>query len=632
MERFILERGRGAKNRDLAHVLGITCEEVDRVKNTGAMRKRKCNVEFAPLFRAWHGRDPIEADWPPLEKNHRGSYEWQGPELALCASLVGTMGIPEIASVLTARLRKVTRDRKATRTRFAVQVRIARMGLTSYDIVGGITLSDAGRELGSVHIVRQAVSSKALKAFRVGRLWVIRREEWARWKSEKDEVPDGFIGLGTIREKLGLKSDSKLPEYASHGYIPTAVLLNTHTPGMKSTGRGTWYVDAEVARKMVLDRRRGRPMPWFGKPSPGNLKATWKKLATRWHPESCLKCADIWGKAGRPRLFDDFAKRYPPLDLSDKRHCTRPWRPGLTLHQLTRFVGHDIGYVRRAMQNKQFEAFKHGGEFYVKQADATAWKGRHAPSGDGEKSWISFSTAKRYFDFNARELRAFIAKRQLPSKIITAKGPGYGELYVQRHRCRILRERQGWDINEASRRARCSVTKMREHLKAIKFEGDRIPWTVVDTIRARLNYNNGVTIEQAARRLRVPLEWVKAQRDAGTITLLRSVKDRREAVISEPMLRRLREVLAKRRKPNAPRLGSEWLNCTQAALDAGVSLTTVKRWARDGALTARASADGPRYKVGSVRRRARSYWRKSHFVNPALLRLRPAWLPERRAS
>src|SRR3546814_6703713 len=94
------------------------------------------------------------------------AYEWQSPELALLASLVGQLGLKDIATTLTQRLRKITGDDDAQRTHLAVQNWITRLGLQASDVLGGITVSDAGREIGSVAIVQHAIRQKHLRANR----------------------------------------------------------------------------------------------------------------------------------------------------------------------------------------------------------------------------------------------------------------------------------------------------------------------------------------------------------------------------------------------------------------------------------------------------------------------------------
>ena len=93
--------------------------------------------------------------------------------MALLATLVGRLGNTEIATVLTNRLRKLTGDRRAKRNRVAIQVRTNKIGMQSSDVVGGITTTQAGREIGSLAVVHQMIYKKQLRPFRVGRLYVI---------------------------------------------------------------------------------------------------------------------------------------------------------------------------------------------------------------------------------------------------------------------------------------------------------------------------------------------------------------------------------------------------------------------------------------------------------------------------
>ena len=64
-------------------------------------RRARRRKNFVALFQLWHGREPEEGDWPTPRKVRCGEYEWQAPELALLASLVGRLGKAEIAQALT---------------------------------------------------------------------------------------------------------------------------------------------------------------------------------------------------------------------------------------------------------------------------------------------------------------------------------------------------------------------------------------------------------------------------------------------------------------------------------------------------------------------------------------------------
>lgn len=182
-ERFVIEHGHHAVGRDLAFILGQPAEEIDRLRAGGVCSKARARTSFGELFRLWHGRVPEEADWPPPRISGAGKYEWQPPELALLASLVGRLGKEEIAQVLTERLRRLTGDHAASRSLHAVQVGINRIGMQAKDVVGGITTADAGKEIGSLAMVNQAIHKGDIRAVRVGRLWVIPRDAWAAWKA-----------------------------------------------------------------------------------------------------------------------------------------------------------------------------------------------------------------------------------------------------------------------------------------------------------------------------------------------------------------------------------------------------------------------------------------------------------------
>ena len=123
----------------------------------------------------------------------RGAYEWPPLEVAFLATLVGSMSVVQIAEVLTARLKAITKDVQAQRTPAAVQSQIARMGLQTSDVLGGIAASAAGREIGSYTLVHQAIRAGQLKTRRVGRLLVISHQQWATWKTRIQAPPEGFV-------------------------------------------------------------------------------------------------------------------------------------------------------------------------------------------------------------------------------------------------------------------------------------------------------------------------------------------------------------------------------------------------------------------------------------------------------
>ena len=153
---FVHAYGWRVPPRHLGHVVGQTEEAIRRYRANHAVRPHADPLTFATLFTMWHGHPPDDADWPVPLRRARHGYEWLGPEYALLATLVGTTGVDRIAQILTTRLRQVTGDGDAVRTRASVQSAIARIGLQTGDVVGGIALADAGREFGSYAVVHAA--------------------------------------------------------------------------------------------------------------------------------------------------------------------------------------------------------------------------------------------------------------------------------------------------------------------------------------------------------------------------------------------------------------------------------------------------------------------------------------------
>src|SRR5438045_1746475 len=142
---FVLAHGGRSRVHELAAVVGRPTEDVQRLRNTGACRRQRKAKSFSELFSLCHGRAPEEEEWPlPRKWGARGRYEWQPPEVALLASLVGRLSAADIARTLTARLRERTGDLSAERSRQAVQVRVNLIGLQiSKDVIGGVTTAEA---------------------------------------------------------------------------------------------------------------------------------------------------------------------------------------------------------------------------------------------------------------------------------------------------------------------------------------------------------------------------------------------------------------------------------------------------------------------------------------------------------
>lgn len=617
---FVLEHGWRANGYELAAVLGTSIDEVQRLRSTGACKQLPAPKSFTELFSLWHGRPPAEEDWPvPRKIGSRRCYEWQLPELTLLVSLVGQMGNDDIARVLTARLRQRTGDATATRSRTAVQVRVNQIGLQSSDVVGGITTTAAAREIGSLPIIQNAIRENKLHPRRSGRLWVIPHAEWAAWKTTRVAPPDGYVLLSSIRDQLAIRSD-KLSEYARMGYVPTAIRCNPAGTKGPSTKFGTWYIDETAAAKLVADRHAGRPMPWHGKPMADNLRSTFKLWQARQHPTSCPSCAEIWGKAGAPASYEDYARRYPSLAHGAKRHLTRPWTPGMTISEVAQYTGMGERFVRKAIANGLLAATVDHGRSYVSRTDATRWKTRKCPTGENGKSWISLETACKQYLFSLREIQKLIAEGKLKSQEGTF-GARRGITYVLRHQCGQLREKIGFTEDEAARRVGVTVGRLRVLLEGVNWrKAEGIPLATVQAVIKRLESREGYTVDEAAGELGMTVQWVHARVQDGTIKISKAKWDRRRAYISEPMMCRLRE--AKETPVVRNRLGDEWLRLGEAATEAGVSAATVIHWAEAGELRRQQSTVGWRYHREAVRARARRYWENCRFRRA----VPPTWL------
>ena len=608
--RFVVEHGHGASAHDLAFILQRSFEDISQLRATGACSKGAGRMNFVALFQLWHGREPEEGDWPPPRKVRCGEYEWQAPELALLASLVGRLGKAEIAQTLTSRLQLLTSDPEARRGVGAVQNTISRIGMQSADVVGGITTGAAGKEIGSLAIVNQAIHKGHLQPVRVGRRWVIPHDAWTAWKARRVFPPDGYVPLATLKQRLSIRSD-KLSEFARMGHVSTAIRCNPYGTGLPSTQFGTWYVAPEVAEGLIADRHAGRPMPWHGKPIGDNLRATYRLWQSRQHPMRCKTCAEIWGQGGAPRTFEEYVERYSPIAHGAKRHLTLPWTPGLAVAEVAQKAGCSIAQVRRAIANGTLSAETRGRTAFVTRTDATRWISRGSPAGDTQKSWISLETAQQRYLFTGRDLKAFIASGALRSKTGTL-GAMRGIVYVSKAQCAKLREEIGFTEQEAARRAKITVPQLREALPVVNWRGTgAIPLATVQAVIKRLQSSPGYTIEEAAKLIGKDIGWVEDRIRDGTVRPLRTKHDHARLYLSEPMIRRLRAAIRAPRAQTVPR--GEWLRLGEAALEAGVTIATIIKWAECRELARVADTKGWRYPRDAVRARARTYWRTSRF-------------------
>lgn len=621
-ESFILEHGWRANVHDLAHVLGRTTEEIERLRSTTALKRLERPHTFNTLYTLWHGKAPTPEDWPvPRKFNNRNAYQWQAPELALLASLVGQLGVKEIALALTARLRQITGDQNAVRTPLSVQNKITRLGLQASDVLGGITISAAGKQVGSIAVVQHAIREKHLRAIRVGRLWVIPHEAWRQWKSQRVFAPEGYVQLSTLRQALAIRSD-KLSEFARMGYIPGAIRTTPFGAGIASSQFGTWYIDQKMAEKLLADRKAGRPMPWHGKPLMDNLRVTYKLWCTRKHPATCATCQDIWGETGEPGTFDDYVKRYPSLAFGAKRHLTRPWSLGVTAAALAKESGISVGIVHLAIANGMLAAQSVQGVLYISRTDATRWRARKHPTGESAKSWVSLQTAANLYLFSVAELRAHIAGGRLICRTGT-QGAARSVEYVSRHQCAQLRETLGFTIEEAARRAGITQERFLRLMQGVDWRSaQKIPLSTVQAVIKRVKSRAGHTIEEAAQALGTSEAWVRARIHDGTVKVNQAQWDGRRSYLTDPMLARLRKRKALSQPDRNPSLGDDWLRLSAAAVEAGVSPATIIRWADTGALARKQSSVGWRYHRNAVRAQATRYWQNVRFKRATP----PAWL------
>lgn len=619
---FIMNYGFRASSYDLAAVVGRTVDDVEYIRRTHPQEKLAKHKEFGELFTLWNGRPPTDDEWPAPRMFGGKSqvYAWQGPELALLASLVGTMGVPEICQVLTARLIQKTGNPAAVRGREAVQLAMNRMGLQVGDLLGGISIPEAGRQVGSINIVNQLIREKKLKAFKCGRRWVIPYEEWEGYKAGRTFPPKGYVMLADLKVPLAIKSD-KLSEFARAGLIPKTIRCNPFGHG-KGTQFGTWWIDGTYAKQLVKDRRAGRPMPWHGKPDLGNLQVTYKLWKERQHPDTCETCMELWGEAGAPGNFEDYKLRYPPLLHGAKRHLTRKWNPGMTVAETAVFAGTTRNQVAWAIQNGMLETTQHGRRrtHYVSQTEATRWIARKMPTGHSSKSWISLDTACGYYLFTLQELRGYINDGTLIRKIGT-DGAAAGIEYVSRHQCGQLRQRIGFTEEQAAKRVGVSIPKLKKLMGGTLWrKATGIPLTTVQAIIKRLQSQEGYTIEAAAEKLGETVQWVQERKNEGVIKVTKTKWDERRTYITEPMLKRLQAYQANPVKIQT--FGPDWLKVSEAAQEALVTVGTIYNWEKQGLLASVMAPSGKRYHQQAVRAQARIYWQSCRFHRATP----PAWL------
>ena len=361
-------------------------------------------------------------------------------------------------------------------------------------------------------------------------------------------------------------------------------------------------------------------MPWHGKPLTENLRTTYKLWQNRRHPATCQTCTGIWGSQGAPKSFDDYINRYPPLAHGAKRHLTMAWSPGLCVREVAEKAGCSAKHVRLAIANGALDASRQGGHTYVSRTDATRWISGGCSAGDQRRAWISLMTARKQYLFTKTELKDLIAQGKLKSKIGT-DGAMRGILYVSSQQCASLRDKIGFTEREAARRAGVPLPRFREVLDGVNWrKTDAIPLVTVQAVIKRLNSRPGYTIEEAARKLGKTVAWVEAKVRGGAVKVLRRPWDTEHIYLSEPMMNRLRDALT--RPTPARTLPPNGLRLSDAALEAGVTASTIIKWAACGELKRIKTPMGWRYPREKIRARARLYWERVRFHRAAP----PQWL------
>lgn len=621
---FVIAHGFKARLDDLAFIVGQPAAAITRLRHSGC-RRRRHGLSFPELFTLWHGRSPVETDWPAPRKFHaHGQYEWQPSEQAVLASLIGRVGPEEIATTLTTRLRERTGDPTAVRTRISVIVAANKMGMTTHDVVGGKTVAQAARELGTRSILDHYIRHGKMRVVRVGRLNVIPHSELERFRAQRVYPPQGYVRLTTLRQPLGIRSDSKLPEYAVAGHIPTAIRCNPTGTRERSTQYGTWYIHPAVAKKLIADRRAGRPMPWWGQLNVDNAKRTYALWRKRQHPSECRECQVIWGGAP-PATFEEYCERYPAIAHGAKRHMTMPFKVGLSRQACADKCGVSIHTVQRAIDNGMLRSRRFRGRVRISESDAALWKGRRCPQGLSRFSWLAIPTACKYYGFTRRELLAHVRRRRLKVRI-GENGPQRNVRLVAKQQIRELRDELGFSEREAARRIGVSVARLRVLLRALEWRGPAqgIPLEVLNNARQRLYSKSGSSIAEAARAVGKSIAWVEARIQDGTVRVLRTWWNKERRYLSAPMLRRLRVAATSGAVPRR-RLNSEWLLVSDAATLAGVCSGTIQRYAAGQVIQRRRAPKGFMYHRRSVMAWARAYWQHPRYKRTDQ---KPAWLIE----
>lgn len=619
-QRFVLTDGCRAFQRDLSIVLGVPEDEIRRFRHgQGATASSRARPAFEDVFEAWHGRSPRDEEWPVPRVRVNGHYEWLGNEVSLLLSMVGSFGVDDISEMLTTRLRNLTGDPAASRTVHSVQNQINKHGMTLGDVSGGVTVHDAGLQVGSESTVRSLIQTGALPTFRAGRRLVIPHAAWKRFLENRGTIPDDHVRLADLRAPLGVRSN-KLSEFARLNLIPGALRIRADGVGMPNTRHGTWFVPRDLADRLVADRRAGLPMPWHGAALPDNLKSTWHKWQARKHSASCSRCGEIWGEYGAPATLEAFCRRYPLLGPDEKRHLTKIEYDGMTIARVADVAGLSRSSVERAIQDGYLAAVTVPGGKRVTREQFDAWR-----SGRGRRSrseeWMTREDAMRVFAFSEKEMALWIAAMRISTSFTDRR------TLVSKADCHDVRRETGYSFDEALACLCARGSALMREIKALHLDPEQpIPAEVIENIRAtrrKTSVASYYSFGEAALALGVDVAWVEARRDDGTIVVRKSPAAGGDTVITGRMLARMRRVLdgIDTRKV-VPLSRPGWSRLAAAAMLAGVSIGTIQNWNKDGRLVFEDRPMGRYYEDQSVKAVARKYWASARHVR----RQPPGWL------
>lgn len=603
---FVVTYGYDADGHELGAAVGQSVDAIERVR-VGGKCQHGPRREFSELFTLWHGYAPTEADWPP-PRRFGDTYEWQAPELAIVASLVGRSSTRQIAAVLTARLRRVTGDPAACRPAARVIAAMQKVGLSTHDLLGGLSTTDAAvRAHTSTNLIYQEIRRGKLKTFRVGHRLVIPVAALDAWKASRlPEPPKGWIKLWDIRHQLGFSGVGEgLSWKARKGLIPQALFC----AGFR------WWIPPAVAHDLLRRKKLGLAMPWRGHVEPTTARRSFELWQSRRHAH-CAECAAIWNTVGgEPRTFEVFYPRWMQIPEDRKRHLTAP--DGLSATRAADLYGFERHTLTLAIANGIVPATRVGAKYVITRADLQRWLKRrtsHQP--------LTLLHAASRAGIPLSAVRAAIRRGEVKTVRRHDGRPGLHAREVMRLRV----SRGGLSVSEAATRCEVSVPTFLKDAQAHGWiKGQTITVAFVRHLAKRRNAGWQLTFEAAAQRLGVSLDWIERAIEQGHLAILRGV-DARRRLVGRKRVDALRRtglpILTERVETEG------WLLLTQTRALAGVSVTTVLRWKTLGWLTTKPAHRGVYFSDTSLRAAARRHWAAKRYR----FKQAPAWLQAERPS